>query len=672
MPKPLITQYRPSSFDEVWGHKEEVRSIQQNLQADTSRVFLFIGPSGIGKTTCARLIGQFHDAAIQEVDAGKYSGIDDCRDLTDSLRYHPIDGRKRCIIMNECFVGETLVLTTRGYKPIKEIGIGTYVRTALGWHKVTNTFQNKVKKRDIITLLLNTGKIINCSRNHLFLTDAGWVPAASLKVKSRLINNHESISPELYKLWNQLYEQGPKSTPLFTLSDESLHSLWGMLHPQSIFRQATNLFQILWKYCGESKTEGSPLLARKEATDIKKQSTVVAIDNGACFPSKNCEKDERKQSRISPRNHGKNHKNKRIPGNFTCMGWHTWRQWPDNYAARAFSQIVESVYRLQDGVFYLNIFGWGRYAGVGVSKSLHNGYSYSSISLSDRNRRKKPFVKKQAITRSEEGCQTTGTWVVGIEDYQSRNRSECFIGNSADNSADKDFEILYDLEIDQDHSYCVEGAIVHNCQALSKKAWDSLLMHIEEPPDYLIWVFTTTEPGKVPETIKTRSTVYQLKPLATNDLIDLLEAVCEAEQVKPAQGVVDLCARSASGSPRAALSNLALCLGAETRQEAARLLEEADEPTDAIELIRALVSGKQWDTIQPILSKLSETNPETIRHVCRAYLTKAILGTKDGGKVASYLGMLEHFSTPFLNSDQLTPVVMAVGRILFAEEEPPF
>jgi DNA polymerase-3 subunit gamma/tau len=49
------------------------------------------------------------------------------------------------------------------------------------------------------------------------------------------------------------------------------------------------------------------------------------------------------------------------------------------------------------------------------------------------------------------------------------------------------------------------GLIVDECHQLSKAAWNSLLKITEEPPPDTYWFFCTTEPSKVPVTIKRRS-----------------------------------------------------------------------------------------------------------------------------------------------------------------------
>src|SRR5262249_43189639 len=74
------------------------------------------------------------------------------------------------------------------------------------------------------------------------------------------------------------------------------------------------------------------------------------------------------------------------------------------------------------------------------------------------------------------------------------------------------------------------AVIIDECHRISSQAWDSLLKVTEEPPQHLYWFFCTTNPAKVPNTLKTRSMIYTLKPVADSDITDLLEAVLEAEK----------------------------------------------------------------------------------------------------------------------------------------------
>jgi len=211
-----------------------------------------------------------------------------------------------------------------------------------------------------------------------------------------------------------------------------------------------------------------------------------------------------------------------------------------------------------------------------------------------------------------------------------------------------------------------KGIIVDECHRLSRQAWDALLKEIEEARDYLFWVFCTTEPLRVPDTLRTRCTAYSLKAVHQEDIADLLDWIAEKEDFSCNREVIALCAREAHGSPRQAISFLAACADVESREDAAKLLRSAEAGTEAFELAQALVKGRDWKEISHILSGLKEIGAESIRHVVRDYCTKAMLGDRVDIKQAEELyRIIDAFSEPFNPADGLTPVLRAIGKIIF-------
>jgi DNA polymerase III subunit gamma/tau len=110
---------------------------------------------------------------------------------------------------------------------------------------------------------------------------------------------------------------------------------------------------------------------------------------------------------------------------------------------------------------------------------------------------------------------------------------------------------------------------------LSNSAWNSLLKIVEEPPPWAVWCFCTTEPTKVPDTIRSRCLRYDLKPIGYLILVGLVSAVAEREHMNLADGIAGLCAKEAEGSARQALANLGICADAKSDAEAAELLRAA-------------------------------------------------------------------------------------------------
>ena len=100
--EPLYTKYRPRTFDEVVGQDAVVKSLRSLCDGNT-HTFLLTGPSGCGKTTLARIAADEVDAELQEIDAATHTGVDDMRQVAESLRYKPFGGKKRkAVLLDEC------------------------------------------------------------------------------------------------------------------------------------------------------------------------------------------------------------------------------------------------------------------------------------------------------------------------------------------------------------------------------------------------------------------------------------------------------------------------------------------------------------------------------------------------------------------------------------------
>lgn len=214
------------------------------------------------------------------------------------------------------------------------------------------------------------------------------------------------------------------------------------------------------------------------------------------------------------------------------------------------------------------------------------------------------------------------------------------------------------------------AVIIDECHMLSKAAWNSLLKALEEPPEWMHWFLCTTEVGKVIPTAITRCAKFELKSVARETLFELLQQIADEEKLAAgsSEGVLELCAKEAYGSPRQAIVNLETCGHVKDRREAAELLRSAEDNPQAIDLARLLVEGQPWSKVRNALLGLKDTNPESVRHVVRAYLTKVILDAKEPNKAGRAMEILDRFSIPFPHGDGISPVVMACGRVLFSAD----
>ena len=98
--------------------------------------------------------------------------------------------------------------------------------------------------------------------------------------------------------------------------------------------------------------------------------------------------------------------------------------------------------------------------------------------------------------------------------------------------------------------------ILDECHMLSKQAWNSLLKTLEEPPEYLKFIFATTEIKKVPITIISRCQRFDLSRVKTLELFDFIKKIKNKEKGNVSDDALKLIVKISEGSVRDALSLL--------------------------------------------------------------------------------------------------------------------
>jgi DNA polymerase III subunit gamma/tau len=98
--------------------------------------------------------------------------------------------------------------------------------------------------------------------------------------------------------------------------------------------------------------------------------------------------------------------------------------------------------------------------------------------------------------------------------------------------------------------------ILDEAHQLTDAAWNALLKLIEEPPPHLLFVFCTTELGKVIPTVRSRCQTFVFQRPRLSELVTLLRRVAEGEEIQAPDAALSLIARSARGSFRDAVSTL--------------------------------------------------------------------------------------------------------------------
>src|SRR5579885_2745606 len=98
--------------------------------------------------------------------------------------------------------------------------------------------------------------------------------------------------------------------------------------------------------------------------------------------------------------------------------------------------------------------------------------------------------------------------------------------------------------------------IIDEVHQLSNASFNALLKSIEEPPPHVVFMMATTELDKIPETILSRSQVYEFRTITAKAIADQLRAIVDAERIDVSDESLQLIARDAEGSMRDAQSKL--------------------------------------------------------------------------------------------------------------------
>ena len=169
--------------------------------------------------------------------------------------------------------------------------------------------------------------------------------------------------------------------------------------------------------------------------------------------------------------------------------------------------------------------------------------------------------------------------------------------------------------------------ILDEAHMVTQQGFNALLKIVEEPPEHVKFIFATTEPDKVIGTIRSRTHHYPFRLVPPETMEQYMAKLCQAEDIEPDSGVLQLVMRAGAGSVRDSLSVLdQLMAGAEDGKLAYGTAAALLGYTDSSILERSVdaIIDRDGSALFEVIAKMVEGG-----HEPRRYLEDLLLRLRD-------------------------------------------
>lgn len=512
--KTLAVKYRPKGWGEVVEQEETKLILQQQLKTGTIKnAYLFVGPAGCGKTTCARIfaneINEGKGNPI-EMDAASNSGVDDVREIIQQAKTKSLDSEYKVFIIDECVTGDVEILTTSGFKRFDECDgtefVAQYDDGKIEFVKPEEWIKNNY-----------CGDLIK------------WSPRNWCSI--RMTPNH--VQPLFYEKSQIVKEKYIKDIK-FNQSNDLIVSGHGVgkkthltaLDKLAIVCQADATVQSVNK----DYTHWSISLVKSRKIDRLLQ----------IFKDGDIEYSEIKTSS------GKRRFTFNTTSNITKYFCTYFDLDFDYYGAREF--INEVV--LWDG------YKTDKYVEYMSTEKINSDFVSAIASLGG-------YSARQRIQKDDRQVHYKDVYKVFLYD---REFSNCqYIKKTVEREFYNGY--VYCVKVPS-HQIVIRSQgfvfITGNCHSISNTGWQAFLKLIEEPPAKSIFIFCTTNPEKIPKTILSRVQRYQFKKISEKGITERLESIIVIEgkksDIKYTMDALEYLSKVSEGGMRDAISSMDKCL----------------------------------------------------------------------------------------------------------------
>lgn len=472
-------------------------------------------------TTSARIIAKMMNEGKSkpiELDCASHNGVDDMRLIIDECKTRPIVGKYKIMVLDECFVPDTEILTDKGYKRFIDLD-----------HTEKIAQYNDEGYIEFVTpkrwIKQQYEGYLEC-----------WQPRRGHTVK--MTPHHQQ--PLLYKNSKQI-----KSKPICDVKFASSNSLilagrgvgnkdiLSDIDRLAIICQADGCIQY------ERDTYNRWLVSFKKPRKIERFLDIIQKCNIEYTEVHTDRVDVRKFTFSTPKTITKMlNTHFKLDFSYECAREfiNEIKNW-DGYVGKGYLYYSSTIKENADFVSAVATLG---------------GYCAKQTKLVDnRSDKYNDVYRLYLYDRTTRTCQS-------LQKYRTQ---EYYNGD------------VYCVEVPS-HKIIVRADgytfITGNCHMLTVQAWNSLLKILEEPPEYVIFLFCTTDPQKIIGTILSRVQRFNFQRISVNGIYNRLKYIVDNENAEKTANQQELIqyddealkyiARLAKGGMRDSITTLEKCI----------------------------------------------------------------------------------------------------------------
>ena len=652
--EPLHHKYRPQRFAELVGQEVVATTLTNAIKTcRISPAYLFSGPRGTGKTSCARILAKSLNCLVSnyptaepcgkcdvcigitknyaldvtEIDAASNTGVDNIREVIERAQFAPVQCRYKVYIIDECLTGDSLISTAEGLVRIDNPKIkGTKV---LSYNETTGNWEYKTVIRHLergtkSTLIVKTNnREIRCTLNHLIRSETGWIQAKDLKAGMRIISpilnsnietSHANL-PHIKVPEDLLKNKDCKAVPL----NKNYAIRYLPWNKQEYYRYSSIFMHMEKDLLLQSLYVKEPIVksiyARKNKVCRK---SLYPVAN--CYIYKLWESFAKSYWETVPVFDPKNINWNGQTGKKRMGIWNIRHKYPLFFNRRSKLQIIKNIgvnqsyltcsaiLKSRQFLRILNQINIGKPYKDGSSTKIIqkvNSLQINSQHLITRFKQnpeqkiklvKSPVINGGRQLEVEDNhviCNNilSLTWATNLETVQSVH----FAG----------IEKVYDIEVEDNHNFVANGLLVHNCHMLSTPAFNALLKTLEEPPQNVVFILATTHPQRVLPTIISRCQRFDFRRIPLPNMAYYLRNIAGWENINISREAINLVAQIAQGSLR----------DAESLLDQLSLLSEQVTPERVLDLVGSVGERDLINLLNAIITDNAEAVLDTIRQI---------------------------------------------------------